>query len=101
MSLPIASAYSQQIGFASGILIGTRIDVANATPQKFGILQDVHVDFTADLKQLHGQGRYPPAAMRRTWPITCDLNSTPATAMGSPAARSACAVQALHVIPAS
>lgn len=54
------SVYSEEIGFATGDLIGFRTDVAAAgvTPVKFGILQDVQVAFTADLKELYGQGRY-------------------------------------------
>lgn len=54
----MASAYGEQIGFASGVLVGTRNDITGATPRRFGILQEVQVDYSADLKQLHGQGRY-------------------------------------------
>ena len=52
------SQYAEQIGFAAGTLIGTRIDTANNTPTRFGILQDVQLDFSADLKELYGQNRY-------------------------------------------
>lgn len=33
--------------------------VANPTPQNFGILQDVQVDFAEDVKELHGQLKFP------------------------------------------
>jgi hypothetical protein len=56
---PDVSQYSDEIGFAAGTLIGTRTDLAGViTPVKFGILQDVQLDFSADLKELTGQGRY-------------------------------------------
>jgi hypothetical protein len=32
---------------------------ANPVPQKFGVLQDVQVDFGDDIKELHGQLRFP------------------------------------------
>lgn len=53
------SLYSSQIGFAGGKLIGTVINSAGiVTPRTFGILQDAQLDFSADLKELYGQGRY-------------------------------------------
>jgi hypothetical protein len=53
------SQYAQQIGFAAGTLIGTPVGVSGpVTPQRFGILQDVSLDFSADLKELYGQNRY-------------------------------------------
>lgn len=52
------SQYAEQIGFAAGTLIGTRVDIAGQTPVRFGILQDAQLDFSADLKQLYGQNRY-------------------------------------------
>ncbi|MGH1571958.1 hypothetical protein ACRAWG_16270 [Methylobacterium sp. P31] len=36
--------------FGSGVLIGTRTDIANATPVKFGLVQEVTVDETATIK---------------------------------------------------
>jgi hypothetical protein len=53
------SIYSQEIGFAAGTLIATPIGVAGVvTPVRFGILQDVSLTMTADLKELYGQNRY-------------------------------------------
>jgi hypothetical protein len=53
------SVYSNQIGFAAGALVATQVGASGAvTPQRFGILQDVSLDFTADLKELYGQKRY-------------------------------------------
>jgi hypothetical protein len=52
------SIYSEQIGFAAGVLIGQRTDITVTTPRRFGILQDVTLDITADLKELYGQKRY-------------------------------------------
>jgi len=48
-----------QFGFGSGILYGLRTDVANATPIKFGILQDVSIDWNGEIKELFGQLQYP------------------------------------------
>ncbi|MDB5358849.1 MAG: hypothetical protein JWO51_146 [Rhodospirillales bacterium] len=52
------SQYADQLGFAAGTLIGIRKDISGITPVRFGVLQDVSVDFSADLKELYGQGRY-------------------------------------------
>ena len=52
------SQYAEQIGFAAGVLIGTRVDIAGQGPVRFGILQDASLDFSADLKELYGQKRY-------------------------------------------
>jgi hypothetical protein len=52
------SQYAEQIGFAAGALIATQIAAGIVTPVRFGILQDAQLDFTADMKQLYGQGRY-------------------------------------------
>lgn len=53
------SDYSQQIQFAAGVLIGTRIDGSGvAQPRRFGILQDVQIDISVDLKMLYGQNRF-------------------------------------------
>lgn len=54
----MSSLYADQIGFASGVLIGTSLTAAVPTPRRFGILQDAQLDFTADLKELYGQKRY-------------------------------------------
>jgi len=55
------SLYSEQMEFAAGTLIAARTDIANGTPQRFGILQDVAMDMTADIKELTGQYRYAVA----------------------------------------
>lgn len=46
-----------QYNFATGDLFVTT--VAGLTPLKIGALQDVSVDFSADVKQLFGQYQYP------------------------------------------
>lgn len=55
------SVYGEEIGFAAGSLIATRNDITGTTPVRFGILQDVNLDFSVDLKQLFGQNRYAMA----------------------------------------
>lgn len=52
--------------FGSGTLWGVRTDIGNATPVKFGALQDVEVEFSATNKQLFGQYQYPLAVARGT-----------------------------------
>jgi hypothetical protein len=65
-----------QLGFGSGILVGTpTIDVngaavTNPTPTEFGLLQDCSVDFDFDLKQLFGSYQYPVAIGRGKGKIT-------------------------------
>ena len=56
--------------FGSGALWGVRTDVANATPRKFGALQDVSIDISGSLKHLYGQGQYPLAIARGQSKIT-------------------------------
>lgn len=41
--------------FGSGVLYGVRTDIANATPVNFGLIQEVSIDESADIKELHGQ----------------------------------------------
>lgn len=43
--------------FGPGFLYGTPT-TANATPRKFGAVQDIAVEFSATIKQLFGQSRY-------------------------------------------
>ncbi len=50
--------------FGSGVLIGTRTDIANATPVNFGLVQDVTINQTANFKTIHGQYSYPLAGGR-------------------------------------
>lgn len=52
--------------FGSGVLIGTRSDIANATPVNFGLVQEVTIDQSASLKEIHGQFQYPLAGARGT-----------------------------------
>lgn len=53
------SVYPQQYGFAAGSLIATPTNVSGiSTPVRIGTVQDISVDFTADLKELYGQNRY-------------------------------------------
>jgi hypothetical protein len=46
--------------FGSGALIGTPSG-ANATPVNFGLVNEVSIDESVELKQLYGEGNYPVA----------------------------------------
>jgi hypothetical protein len=48
-----------QFAFGSGLLWGIRNDVANATPVRFGALQDVTIDFDGEQKELFSQYTFP------------------------------------------
>ena len=51
--------------FGSGILTGTRNDVTGPqTPRRFGVLQDVSIDFNGDIKTLFGTNQYPVDSAR-------------------------------------
>ena len=52
--------------FGSGVLIGTRTDIANATPVNFGLVQEVTIEEAASVKELYGQFQYPIAIARGT-----------------------------------
>ena len=52
--------------FGSGVLIGTRTDVANATPINFGLVQEVTIEEAASIKELYGQFQHPIAIARGT-----------------------------------
>lgn len=52
--------------FGSGVLIGTRTDVANATPVNFGLVQEVTISEAATVKELYGQYQHPLAIARGT-----------------------------------
>lgn len=52
----MASAYSQQIGFAAGILVATQVN--DIVPIRFGILQDASMEYRPETKKLFGQNRY-------------------------------------------
>lgn len=57
--------------FGSGTLFGRRTDVANPTPVKFGVLQDVSVEFSATKKELFGENKFPVAVASGTSKIEC------------------------------
>jgi hypothetical protein len=59
------------ISFGTGTLWGCRTDAANSTPVKFGVLQDVSVDFSADTKELYGSNQFPVAVGRGKGKISC------------------------------
>ena len=52
--------------FGSGVLLGTRTDIANATPVNFGLVQEVTIEETATIKELTGQFQRPVAIARGT-----------------------------------
>jgi hypothetical protein len=52
--------------FGSGVLLGTRTDIANATPVNFGLVQEVTIDENATIKELTGQYQRPVAIARGT-----------------------------------
>ena len=52
--------------FGSGVLIGTRTDIANATPVNFGLVQEVTIEEAASVKELYGQFQHPIAIARGT-----------------------------------
>jgi hypothetical protein len=56
--------------FGTGTLYGVRSDIANATPVKFGALQEASVDFAATNKELYGQYQFPLAVARGKAKIT-------------------------------
>lgn len=57
--------------FGAGFLFGARNDLANQTPQIFGTLQDVSVEFSATNKTLHGQYGFPVMVARGHQKIQC------------------------------
>lgn len=52
--------------FGSGVLLGTRTDIENATPVNFGLVQEVTIEETANIKELRGQYQRPVAIARGT-----------------------------------
>ncbi len=52
--------------FGSGVLIGTRTDIVNATPVNFGLVQEVTIEEAASVKELYGQFQHPIAIARGT-----------------------------------
>lgn len=59
-----------QFAFGSGSLWGVESG-ANPTPGRFGILQDVGVDFAQSIKELNGTYAFPVAIAAGTGKITC------------------------------
>jgi len=57
--------------FGSGFLFGNRTDIPNQTPQLFGTLQDVSVEFSATTKNLYGQYGFPVLSARGQQKIQC------------------------------
>ena len=57
--------------FGSGFLFGIRTDITGQTPQIFGTLQDVSVEFSATTKQLYGQYGFPVLVARGQQKIQC------------------------------
>ncbi|HVJ09266.1 MAG TPA: hypothetical protein VM554_12870 [Acidisarcina sp.] len=60
--------------FGSGVLFGNPNagnTATNPTPQRFGILQEVQVEFKADLKKLYGQNQFAAAKARGKIDVTC------------------------------
>jgi len=52
--------------FGSGVLLGTRTDIPNATPVNFGLVQEVTIEESATIKELTGQFQRPVAIARGT-----------------------------------
>jgi len=50
--------------FGSGVLLGTRTDVPNATPMNFGLVQEVMIEESATIKEIYGQYQYPLVGAR-------------------------------------
>jgi len=50
--------------FGSGVLLGTRTDVPNATPMNFGLVQEVTIEESATIKEIYGQYQYPLVGAR-------------------------------------
>ena len=61
---------SIQVYFGVGNMTLTRTDVANSTPTKFGVIQDVEIDFDFTNKMLVGQNQFPVDVARGEGKIT-------------------------------
>lgn len=55
-----------QYSFGAGVLFGTPVGLANATPVQFGTLQSVSLDIDFTTKELYGQNQFPEAVARGT-----------------------------------
>lgn len=64
-------------GFGAGALWGTPLTdatgtaIANPTPILFGVLQDVSVEISGDIKELYGQNQFAEAVARGKAKISC------------------------------
>ena len=65
-----------QFGFGTGVLWGTPLSdatgatIANPTPVQLGVLQDVSLDISWDIKELFGQSQFPVAVGRGKGKLT-------------------------------
>ncbi len=53
-----------QLSFGAGFCYGIRTDVANSTPVPLGVMQDISIQFTGDMKPLYGNQQWPVAFAR-------------------------------------
>lgn len=66
-----------QLAFGAGVLYGTQqtdaagAAIVNPTPVRFGVLQDVSIEISFELKKLYGQKQFPVAAGRGKGSISC------------------------------
>src|SRR5208337_3216580 len=61
----------KQFFFGAGALYGLDNSTPTPTPVKFGTLQDVSVEFSADVKELYGANQFPAHIGRGKNKITC------------------------------
>src|SRR5208337_1310363 len=61
----------KQFFFGAGALYGLDNSTPTPTPVKFGTLQDVNVEFSADVKELYGANQFPAHIGRGKNKITC------------------------------
>jgi hypothetical protein len=61
--------------FGPGIVILTRTDLAVSTPINVGYSQELSVDFSGNIKELHGQSQYPLDAARGTVKVSGKLKA--------------------------
>lgn len=59
-------AYNKNFGFGAGVMFATPSDSVTPTPIRFGVLQEVSVDFSFTTKQLFGSYQFPIAIGRGT-----------------------------------
>ncbi len=62
---------AKQFFFGAGTLYGLDNSTPTPTPVKFGTLQDVSVEFSADVKELYGANQFPAHIGRGKNKITC------------------------------